>query len=482
MTVMSTVNQGNKSPVRLQKVIISGLSMDSADNKKAALLVTSLGSFLVPFMGSSINIALPSIGSEFAMDAILLSWLVTSYLLSMVMFNVPFGRIADIYGRKKVFTYGISIFTASSLLLAISTSATMLIAFRILQGIGSAMVFGTAIAILTSTFPLSERGRVFGINVTAVFSGLSLGPFLGGLLTQHFGWRSIFLASVPVGLIIIVFTLWKLKGEWAEAEGAKFDFTGSVMYILTIAAVMYGLSSLPAIWAVGLILVGISGLWAFTKWEMRVESPIFDINLFRNNKAFTLSILTELIQSSATFAVIFLLSLYLQYVEGLGPQNAGLVLVSAPIIQAIFSPVAGRLSDKIEPRIVVSIGMALTVVSLSLFAFLSPQTTLEFMIGNLILFGFGYAFFASPNTNAVMTSVEKSFYGVASASQATMRQIGMVLSMAIATVLLSMYMGRVQITPEFYPIFLKSIKTTFIISAAICFAGIFASLARGKMR
>ncbi|MCP8321715.1 MAG: MFS transporter, partial [archaeon] len=195
--------------------------MNNAFNKRVALLVTTLTSFLIPFMVSSVNIALPQIGSEFAMDAVLLSWVATSYLLSSAMFLIPFGRIADIYGRKRIFTYGILIYTVSSLLSAISTSATMLIFFRILQGIGGAMIFGTAVAILTSVFPVEERGKVLGINVAAVYSGLSLGPFLGGFLTQHFGWSSIFLANVPLGLIIIAFIFLKLKGEWAEAKGEK---------------------------------------------------------------------------------------------------------------------------------------------------------------------------------------------------------------------------------------------------------------------
>ncbi|KAF0120985.1 MAG: transport protein, partial [bacterium] len=185
--------------------------MNNVVDKNSALLVATLASFLTPFMGSSVNIALPSIGKEFfAMDAVLLSWVATAYLLAAVMFLVPFGKIADIHGRKRFFTYGIVIFTVSSFLSAISTSAIVLIAFRVLQGVGSAMIFGTSMAILTSVFPVGERGKALGITVAAVYLGLSLGPFLGGFLTQHFGWRSIFLITVPLGVIIIGFIPWKL--------------------------------------------------------------------------------------------------------------------------------------------------------------------------------------------------------------------------------------------------------------------------------
>jgi EmrB/QacA subfamily drug resistance transporter len=334
-------------------------------------------------MGSSVNIALPSIGKEFAMDAVLLSWVATSFLLAAAMFLVPSGRIADIHGRKRIFTYGILIYTVSSLLSAISTSAIILISYRVLQGIGGAMIFGTAVAILTSVFPPGERGKALGINVAAVYLGLSLGPFLGGFLTQHFGWRSIFLANVPLGLIIIVIIFWKLKGEWAEAKGEKFDFTGSIIYSLTLVAIMYGFSLLPAMSSAWLILIGVLGISAFVVWELRVESPVLNINLFRNNTVFAFSNLAALINYSATFAVTFLLSLYLQYINGLSPQNAGLILISQPVVMAIFSPFAGRLSDRIEPRIVASIGMALASVGLFLFTFLNEKTSLEFIIASL---------------------------------------------------------------------------------------------------
>jgi len=193
--------------------------MNNAVNKRAALLIATLSSFLAPFMVSSVNIALPSIGREFAIDAISLSWVATSYLLAAAMFLVPFGRIADIYGRRRIFTYGILIYTVSSLLSATSTSATVLISIRIFQGVGAAMIFGTGVAILTSIFPVEERGKALGTNVAATYLGLSLGPFLGGSLTQYFGWRSIFLANVPLGLIVIAFIFWKLRGNGLRQKG-----------------------------------------------------------------------------------------------------------------------------------------------------------------------------------------------------------------------------------------------------------------------
>ena len=454
----------------------------NSTSKGAVLLVTTMASFVFPFMASAVNIALPSLGKEFLLDAVTLGWIATAYLLSSAALLVPFGRIADIYGRKRIFACGIGIFTFSSLLSGLANSATMLIAWRVLQGIGGAMLAGTAVALLTTVFPANERGKVLGTIVAAAYLGLSLGPVLGGVLTQHLGWRSIFLIGALLGLLVLGVVLWKLKGEWTGAKGERFDFAGSVIYVLGLVALVYGFTLLPAMSGAGLIIGGTIGLLAFTRWETRTRSPVLDISLFINSKAFTFSNLAALINYSATFAVTFLISLYLQYMKGFNPQNAGLILVAMPAVQAIFSPLTGRLSDRIEPRLIASAGMVLNTVGLILFIFLNEETSLKLIIGNLILIGFGFALFVSPNTNAVMSSAPKTAYGVASAMLATMRQVGMVLSMGVAMLVFALYVGRVQITPEYYSLFQQSMKTSFIIFAILCFGGIFASLARGRVR
>jgi len=440
-------------------------------------------------MASTVNVALPSLGRELSLDAVTLGWIATAYLLSSAALLVPFGRIADIYGRKKIFAWGIGIFTLSSLLCGLADSATMLIAWRVLQGIGGAMLAGTAVALLTTVFPANERGRVLGIIVAAAYLGISLGPVLGGVLTQHLGWRSIFFVGALLGLLVLSVALWKLKGEWRGAKGQRFDFAGSVIYVLGLVALVYGFTLLEessGIWlGTGLILGGIVGLGVFVWWEMRVNSPVLDMSLFKNSRAFTFSNLAALINYSATYAVTFLMSFHLQYrpINPFDAQDAGLIMVAMPAVQAIFSPLTGRLSDRVEPRLMASAGMVLNTVGLTLFIFLNEETSLKLIIGNLILIGFGFALFVSPNTNAVMSSAPKTAYGVASATLATMRQVGMVLSMGIAILMFNLYnIADVQITPEYYPLFQQSMKTSFIVFAVLCFAGIFASLARGKVR
>jgi len=450
--------------------------------KNLVLLVATMASFVFPFMASAVNIALPRLGRELSLDAITLSWVATAYLLSSAALLVPFGRIADIYGRKKIFSIGVVIFTLSSFFSGMAQSAVVLISCRVFQGIGGAMLAGTAVALVTTVFPANQRGRALGINVAATYLGLSLGPTLGGILTQRLGWRSIFFLSASLGLVVLGVVLWKLKGEWTGAKGQRFDFAGSIIYSLGLVALVYGFTRLPDMSGVWLIVGGIVGLVVFTRWEVRTKSPVLDVRLFMDSKAFTLSNVAALIHYSATFAITFLMSLYLQYVKGFNPETAGLILVAMPAMQAVLSPLAGRLSDRIEPRIIASAGMALTTVGLVIFIFINEATPVDFIVGNLILVGCGYAFFSSPNTNAVMTSAPNTAYGVASATLATMRQVGMSLSMGIAMLMFALYIGRVEITPEHYPLFQESVRTCFIIFAVLGLGAVFASLARGRVR
>ena len=442
-----------------------------------ALLVATLANFLTPFMSSAVNIALPAIGAEFAADAILLSWIPTSFLLAAAMFAVPFGRISDIYGMKRIFLCGIILFTVASLLSAVASSALSLILFRILQGIGSAMIFVTGLAIVTSVYPARERGKAIGINIAAVYVALSLGPVVGGVMTQHLGWRSLFYAMIPLGIAILGLTCWKVKSEWAECRGERFDWKGSLLFSIVLVMIIYGFSILPGPAGIVLVFLGIAGFSGFLIFELRVDSPVLNVRLFKN-RTFALSSLAALINFSATFAVVFLLSLYLQYIKGLDPQSAGLILVAQPVVMAIFTPIAGRLSDRFEPWKLASLGMALSMFGLFLFSLITAETGIAVVSTGLAILGLGFGLFASPNTSAIMGSVERKFYGVASAMVSTMRLLGQMFSMGLALMVFALFIGNAQITPVQYPALLDSIRTVFVVCTILCFAGIFASLAR----
>lgn len=450
---------------------------DKNQIKIAALLVASIASFFTPFMGSSINIALPTIGADFGADAVLLNWVTNAFLLSAAIFAVPFGRIADIHGMKKIFTYGMIIFTISSLLCALSPNTPSLIGARVLQGIGTAMIFVTALAIITSVYPPHKRGKAIGINIAAVYVGLSLGPVLGGLMTQYLGWRSLFFLMIPFGLLVIALVYWKLHDEWAASRGEKFDKLGTILYSLMLFLIMYGFSGLPNISGVVMLILGVLGLLAFILWETKIESPVFNVRLFKN-VTFAFSSLAALINYSATFAVTLLLSFYLQYIKDLDPQVAGLILVAQPVVMAITAPIAGRMSDRFNARRIAATGMATVTLALFTFVFLDGNTPINSIIIGLAILGLGFGLFSSPNTNVIMGSVERRFFGVASATVSTMRLIGQTMSIGIATLVFALIIGRVQITPTQYPALLESIHLCFIIFTVLCFVGIFASLKR----
>jgi EmrB/QacA subfamily drug resistance transporter len=379
---------------------------ETRTGQRVALTAGILASFMTPFMISSVNIALPVIGNEFSLNATTLGWIATSYLLAAAMILMPAGKLADIVGRKKLYLVGLGLYSGASFLCALAVSSIALILFRIFQGFGAGVMFATGLAIVTSVFPAEKRGMALGIVAGSTYLGLSLGPVVGGLLTHYLGWNSIFWSTAPIGLIALALVLLGLKGEWAEARGESFDLAGSLILAISLPAVVYGSSSLPSLTGILLLAAGLLGIAGFLLLESRVASPIFPVTLLLNNRTFAFSSLAALINYSSTFAVTFLLSLYLQHIQGLPPQSAGMVLVAQPIVMAAVSPLAGRLSDRIEVRVLASLGMALVALGLALLAFLNRQTRVPFIVISLIVLGLGYGVFSSPNMNAIMSSVD----------------------------------------------------------------------------
>ena len=447
------------------------------------MFIVLLTSFVVPFMGSAVVLAVPAIGAQYGSNALWLSWVVLAYILSSAAFLLPFGRMADLIGRRVVFIWGLALFTVSTFLCCISWSIESLLLFRFLQGVGSSAMFSTGMAILTLAFTPQERGKMLGFNAAAVYVGLSAGPFVGGILNLQFGWPSIFLLTALLSLPVTILAFKVLQTDPVETgKDARFDWISAVLYSAGLGMLLCGISAI-AEYGFTAVIIGVSGallLFLFILRQCEVEQPMIDIKLFASNTVFAFSNLASLINYSATFAVSFILAIHLQHIMGFNSQIAGLIMISQPILMAIISPFAGTLSDRISPQIVASWGMGLTAAGLGLFVFITQDTPIWFIGANLALLGVGFALFASPNNNAIMSSVDRQHYGIAGSTMGTMRLVGQAASMALATLIINYYIGSVEVKLADPDMLIRSFKTIFSIFTVACICGIFASLARGK--
>ncbi len=457
-------------------------STDSpAIDKRAVLIVTCAAAFIFPFMGSSVNVALPSIGTGLGMNSVQLAWVATSFLLASSLLLVPFGRLGDMRGRKRVLTTGVVIYVVGSAIASIAVNGTMLITARVVQGIGGAMLAATSVAILASVFGPGERGRALGINAACLYSGLSVGPALGGVLTQSFGWRAVFLVNIPLGLVLFLASHYKLPAQKPIAPESHFDWRGFAAYAVFLSGGVYGMTQLPATTGFIGISVGVLGFIALLRVERITREPLIDVALFRTNTAFAMSNLAAFLNYAGFFAATFMMSLYLQVVTGLSPRATGIVLVSMPVIQAIVSPLAGKMSDRHEPRVLASSGMALTAIALFIMSRFDATTPTVQVILALALLGLGVGIFSSPNTNAVMSSVQSHRFGLASATLSTTRQVGMVLSMGIATLFIANGAGATDINAPQAVLLVNAMRSTFSLCTVACAIGIVASIFRGAV-
>ncbi len=453
--------------------------MSPPSSRSATLFVVCVAHFLMPFMMSAVGIALPSIGREFAASAMQLGLIETTYVLSASIFLLAMGRLGDIYGRKRIFQYGLVVFTLAGGLLSLAWSVEAMIALRFLQGMGGAMVMATTMAIVVSIFPPKERGKALGIAVASVYAGISCGPFFGGALVTALGWRWIFYLSVPLGIITILVSLAKLRGEWAEAQGEPFDLRGSLIYAAAILLLISGASNLDqGNWAWALAFSGTCGLWFFLWLEDRTAYPVLNIALLRENRVFAFSNLAALLNYAATFGVTFFMSLYLQYIKGMNAHQAGTILIISPVMQTLFSPFCGKLADRYPAGRVATVGMGLCALGLGVAATLQADTSLTTVAVMLVFLGLGFALFSSPNTSVIMGSVEPRYLGVASGLNSTMRTLGMMSSMTIITVIFSIFMAGHAVTTETQPAFLQSMHMALLIFGFLCVLGIFCSMAR----
>ena len=449
--------------------------------KTSVLIATSIASFLTPFMGSALNISLLTIGKEFNLKALDLNWIITAYMLSIAAFLMPMGHLADVVSRKKIFVWGLFLSSIMALLSGFAYDGVSLITIRAIHGLTSAMTFSSAVALLISVYPPQTRGKILGINVSFVYIGLTLGPIIGGFITEQLNWRFIFYIVALLGFISCLMIKIKLNKIEEEPIKRKFDFSGSLFYTTSIGLGLYSISTInTSIYSKYTLIISVLLLGFFIRLMLKSKNALLNLYLFKNI-SFAYSNMAALIHYSAISAITFLLALYLQVIKGLSPQKAGFILLIQPLLMAVLSPQAGKLSDKMEPRLLASLGMAFTFIGILCLIFVTQDTSLTMIVLILVIIGIGFGFFSSPNTNAVMSSVEKAFYGTASSTLGTMRILGQTTSMALVTFFFSIYLANVPIVSATHELILASMKISFITFAVLCFLGIFISIIRGKV-
>lgn len=444
------------------------------------LVVVLLTSFICTFSGNALNLSIPAIEADFGVSAKAVGWVITIYTLVCAAAAVPFGKVADILDRKKIFCIGLGLFNFCSIACVFAWSLPAMLVFRVFQGIGSSMIFATNMAILVGAFDNRERGKVLGISTCATYIGLSSGPVLGGILNQHFGWQSILVVTFALGIVSLYLAITKVPKQLEEEVKIKnFDVAGTALYCIGITCLMYGISIIDqGILAYVLTGVGIILTVTFVKVELKVVDPIVKMQLFKKSKAFLCSNLAALMNYGATSAITYLMSIYLQMAKGFSSQTAGLILITAPLIQALLSPKAGRLADKHSPFKLSSAGMGVCAVALGLLVFLKADSPIWYVIGSLAVVGVGFALFSAPNTSAIMGEVDKEDYGIASSMLATMRSIGFTVSMALVTLIVGLYMGSSGMNQVSGEVMITTIRTCLLVFCGISLVGIFISLKR----
>ena len=411
------------------------------EQKRQVLTAVALGSFPAPFMVSALIVSLPAIGIEFSSDAASISWLGTIFFLVAGVCLIPFGRLADILGVRRLFSIGVVIYLFAAIISALAPSAWLLMAGRAVAGIGAGMVFGTSLAFISLVFPEKERGKAIGITVTSLMAGFSFGSVLGGFITFYLSWRLIFVPVMVVAALALFVLHRRVTVECALASARTIDRAGIGLYVPAMLLLLLGASFLPSPMAIGMLITGGLLLAVFVIHNGQSTSPMLDPGLF-SRPGFLGAVAAALLFYTGTFAPSFLFSLYLQVARDLDPRSAGLVLVLNPVAMALLSPLAGRLADRRSVRPVASVGAGLSIAGLLPLLVLTEMTPLPFVAVVLLLLGAGVAFFATPVVKRVIGAVEREAYAVASSTVETMRLVGMTLSMACTTIAFTLLLAN----------------------------------------
>ena len=455
------------------------------------MLVACLGSLMGTLDSTIVSVSLPTITKDLGMDGSAAIWVPAAYLVTMAVLLLTVGRYSDMHGRKWVFIGGFSIFTIGSLLCSLASDGGQLIAFRAVQGIGGAFITATSSAIITNTVPPNIRGRALGINTMSIYAGLSLGPALGGLLTHAFGWRSIFLVNLPIGILVIVMAvLWLMETELTRTS-KSFDVRGALVFSIALVSLMVALTlGSKQGWdlaSVSLLVLAIALMPIFIWVEKgRKGWAMFDLDLLLHNRLFAAANLSALLNYLAYYNISFMMSFYMQSVLGWSILVTGTVLLVTPVVMALVSPLSGWGSDRLGSRALATGGMAIVMVSMILMLTLDQRSGMDRIVPLMALQGVGMGMFSTPNTSAVMGCVRKDQLGLASGTISLMRTVGMSLSLVIMAMALSVFGspevmaamgdgGTGALNPQ---LFIDGMRASLAVSAVISLVGVVTSSTR----
>lgn len=439
------------------------------------IFVSFITSFFGVFLSNGIIIGVPAIAQEFAMNNVIQNWIPTIFFLVVAVFTVPAGQISGKFGVKKSLLAGIIVFLLGSIGTCLAFSTESFLISRIIQGAGVAFVNVAAMAMVVQAVKPQNRGKALGLTVTGVYLATSLSPVICGFLVHNLGWRAMFYFVIPFLVLCIILLILKIPQEWKTYQDDTIDKVGSIVYAIGILLFIYGFTT--SITTTGKILtaIGIILLVIFVLYELRQKSPVFNMNLFKNKK-FTSSNIAALCSYLAIMVVTTILNYHFQYVRGWDAQMSGMILIITPIIMAIIAPNAGKLSDKVHPQKLATIGMTIATIALIILTCLNKDTPIYLIIIAMILQGIGMGLFSSPNMNAIMSSVPPKDAPTASASQATMRTIGQTMSLGLLTLIFAWIMGNLKLNPQYATMIVQASQIICGICTVACIIAIFASL------
>ena len=446
--------------------------------KHTVLAASCLAIFVNPLAGSMLNLALSAIQADFGCSEHQLGWVASIYFIVSVMCLLPAAKIADIFGKKIVFLCGAVIALTGVILSMTASDIYTLYVYRGITGVGMAAISATSVSMISDVYEPHERGLALAINTACVYVGASIGPTLGGVLTDYAGWRNIFLILVPFLVLAFIF-MYRFGYNIKSTPGSHFDCLGAAVYAAGIGVLMFGIISLPAIYGTAMIIGGTVVLIGFIFLESKESNPIMRLDLFKNMR-FSRSMLALFLNYAASYGVTFFMSRYLQEIGALTPTQAGLIMMVQSVVQVLFTLWAGKIVTSMDMRILPTIGMLVTCVGLIMLMFMTETLNIPLIIAALMVLGAGLGLFSSPNVTAIMSYVKKEQYNSTSGLIATVRQFGMMMSMGIATCLIAVFLGtETKLNPSNYSIFMDILMYAWCIWLAFCIIGAIFSWFRG---